>query len=427
MAKKMTEHSWTRRNFGRVAVGTYLGAYWGSQRASAQDKLEKKDLTLGFIPMTDCAPLVIAYLRGFFKNNGLNVQLSKEAGWAAVRDGLIQGRLDASHALAGMPLSVQLGLEGPPAPMITAVGLSLNGNAVTFSKRLGQEGVTTGPALKQYLKTGKTLTGSMVFSSSMYNYTLRYWLAHHGINPDKDLRLVTLLPSQQFTNLQAGILDFFCVTEPWNQRAVAEGVGFTAVVDRDIWAGHIEKVLAVMEPWAKANPNTHRALVKSIIQACQYCDDPKNRQEVADLISPKPYLNANPAYATPPLLGKYDYGGFDSKGEPLKNVKPVEDFFVFYRSAATPYLQGNNQATYPWKSQGMWILTQMVRWGQIPAFPQEAEKLLGQIYRTDVYRSAAAELGIKTPKEEYKIERGFIDKRTFDPSNPIAYLKSFKE
>ena len=421
----MTNYPWTRRNFGRVAVGTYLGAYLGSQSASAQEKLEKKDLTLGFIPMTDCAPLVIAHVKGFFKNNGLNVQLSKEAGWAAARDGVIQGRLDASHALAGMPLSVQLGIEGPPAPMITALCLNLNSNAITFSKRLGQEGITTGSALKQYLKTNKTLIGSMVFASSMYNYTLRYWLAYHGIHPDKDLRLITLPPADQFRNLQEGKLDFFSVTEPWNQRAVFEGIGFTAMVDRDIWTGHCEKVLAVMEPWAKANPNTHRALVKSIIQACQYCDDSKNRLEVAKLISAEPYLKANPAYVTPPLQGKYDYGGFDSKGEPVQNIKAVEDFFVFYRNAATPYLQGNNQATYPWKSQGMWILTQMVRWGQIPVFPKDAEKLLGQVYRNDIYRSAAAELGIKTPKEEYKIERGFIDKRTFDPSNPVAYLKSF--
>ncbi len=422
----MTKQLWTRRNFGRVAMGASLGPYIWAQGASAQNKLEKKDLTIGFIPMTDCAPLVIAALKGFFKNNGLNVQLSKEPGWAAARDGVIQGRLDATHALAGMPLSVQLGLEGTaPAPMMTAVCLSLNGNAITFSKRLGQAGVTTGPALKQYLKTGKTLTGSMVFASSMYNYTLRYWLAHHGINPDKDLRLITLLPAQQFTNLQAGNLDFFCVTEPWNQRAVYEKIGFTVVADRDIWTGHSEKVLAVMEPWAKTNPNTHRALVQSLIQACQYCDDPKNRLEVAELIAAKPFLNAKPEYIGPALLGKYDYGGFDSSGNLIKNVKAVEDFFVFYRNAATPYLTGNNTATYPWKSQGMWILTQMARWGQIPEIPKDAEQLLQRVYRTDVYRSAAAELGIKSPKEEYKVERGFIDKRPFDPSNPLAYLRSF--
>jgi len=338
--------------------------------------------------------------------------------------------LDASHTVAGMPLIVQLGLEGKnSAPMVTAVTLNRNGNSVTFSKQLAQVGATDGASLKRLIssnKAGKTLTGAIVIASSMYNYSLRYWLAYHGIDPDKETRPIAIPPAQLLANLKAGNIDFFCVTEPWNSRAVAEQAGFTAVVDRDIWRGHPEKVLAVMEPWADAHPNTHRALVRSIIEACRWCDDPGNRLALAEILAAETYLNTDPTYIRPALSGNYNYGGFDLGGKTRTDVRAVSDFFVFYRTPASSYLRIDEQATFPWHSQGMWLLTQMVRWGQLPALPKDTDQLLRRVYRTDIYRDAASELGLKIPKDNYKIETGFIDGRRFDPSDPLAYLKSLE-
>jgi nitrate/nitrite transport system substrate-binding protein len=426
-------HEIMQRRRALLGIGAWglghVGSHIWIQGASARDKLEKQDLKIGFIPMTDCAPIVIAAVKGYFKNNGLNVQLSKEASWATVREGLIEGRLDASQTVAGMPLSVQLGVEGSKrAPMVTAVTLNRNGNSVTLSKQLAQAGVTDGTSLKRLIssgKVGKTLSGAMVIASSMYNYNLRFWLAHHGIDPDRDTRIVALPPAQLLSNLKAGNIDFFCVTEPWNSRAVAEQIGFTAVVDRDIWRGHPEKVLAVMEPWAEANPNTHRALVRAVIQACRWCDAPENQLALAEILASEAYLNTDPSYIRPALSGNYNYGGFDASGKARTEVRSVNDFFVFYRTAA-PYLRSDEQATFPWRSQGMWILTQMVRWGQLQALPKDADQLLRRVYRTDIYRDVAAEMGFKAPQEDDKIETGFIDGRRFDPSDPATYLKNFE-
>lgn len=417
-----------RRTLIAGAAATLGPTLW-LPKALAKGAPEKPKLKVGFIALIDCAPLVIARERGFFERHGLDVELSKEESWASVREGLITGRLDASHALAGTPLAVQLGAEGKAAaPLITAMSLDLNGNAITFSKRLWQAGVRSGADLKKIIATGKagrTLTGAMVSASSMYNYNLCYWLAHHDIHPYRDVRLITLTPAQLIANLEAGNIDFFCVTEPWNSRAHAEGAGFTVIADRDVWGGHPEKVLAVMEPWARRHPNTHLALVKALIEACRYCDEPAHRQEVLRTLSPRTYLAAQPFLLEPALSGRLDFGGFDGEGRATASLKDVPDFVVFFKRDAD-YLVGNDQATFPWKSHGLWILTQMARWGQIPAIPAGANTLLDRVYRVDIYRQAAAELGLKAPAQDYKSENTFIDRRRFDPSNPVAYLDSFE-
>ncbi len=416
-----------RREFFWLAAGA--ATYTGTQRARAAGTIEKERLTVGYIPMIDCAPLAVAQTKGFFERHGLAVTLNKEESWTAVREGLLSGRIDASHAMAGTPLNVRLGVEGEKAaPLVTAMTLNLNGNAITFSKRLWQAGVRSGPDLKRYLvsgRAGRKPAGAMVSTSSLYNYNLCYWLAHHGIHPQRDVRLLTLRAPQLIANLEAGTIDFFCITEPWNTRARIAGVGFTAIADRDIWKGHPEKVLAVMEPWAEAHPNTHIALVRAVIEACRWCDEPGNRPELVRLLSQKTYLGTEPAHLERSLGKGYDFGGYDEQGLTAAAPRDVPDFFVFHRGAAAAYLEGADTANYPWKSHGLWLLTQMARWGQIPSIPADAGRLLDRVYRTDVYRAAAAGLGLKSPLQEYKPETGFIDRRRFDPTDPAAYLKGF--
>jgi nitrate/nitrite transport system substrate-binding protein len=243
--------------------------------------LEKTDLNIGIIPLTDCAPLVIAKEKGFFEKYGLNVNISKEASWATVRDGLVQGRLDASHALCGMPMLTELGPD--KAPMRSLMMLDLNGNGMTLSKKAWDAGIRPsidyssfdefGTAYREYIKGfSEPPTFAMVFPSSMHNYNTRYWLSAMGIDPENDVKLIVIPPPQMVENMKAGTMDGYCVGEPWNQRAVFDGVGFTATVDRDVWNGHPEKVLGTMQSWIDENPNTAKALVAAVIEACQYCD-----------------------------------------------------------------------------------------------------------------------------------------------------------
>lgn len=397
--------------------------------------LEKTDLTLGIIPLTDCAPLVIGKEKGIYEKYGLNVEISKEASWATVRDGLLQGRLDASHALCGMPLLTELGPD--KAPMRSLMMLDRNGNAMTLSKQAWDAGIRPwyeyssfdefGAAYSKYIKgQGTPPTFAMVFPSSMHNYNTRYWLSAMGIDPEKDVKLIVIPPPQMVENMKAGTMDGYCVGEPWNQRAVFDNVGFTATVDRDVWQGHPEKVLGTMQSWIDENPNTARALVAATIEACQYCDVPENRLEVVEIISGRPYVNAKVEYAKASMTGTYDYGGFDEEDR----VKPIPDFNLF-NFIETDYMKQPENANYPYASHGVWLLTQMIRWNQLPdmkEYPADADELIKKIYPTEFYEDAAKALNIEIPSEPMKKEPAevFIDNREFDPSDPVAYLNGFE-
>ncbi len=395
--------------------------------------LEKTALTLGIIPLTDCAPLVIGKEKGIYEKYGLDVTISKEASWATVRDGLVKGRLDASHALCGMPMLTDLGPD--KAPMRSLMMLDRNGNAMTLSKAAWDAGIRPiteygsfdefGAAYSKYIKgKGEPPTFAMVFPSSMHNYNTRYWMSAMGIDPEKDVKLIVIPPPQMVENMKAGTMDGYCVGEPWNQRAVFDKAGFTATVDRDVWKGHPEKVLGTMQAWIDANPNTAKALVAATIEACQYCDVPENRLEVVEIISGRPYVNAKVEYAKASMLGTYDYGGFDDKDR----VTDIPDFNLFHFKE-TDYMKPPENANYPYKSHGVWLLTQMIRWNQIDQkeYPQDADAIIERIYPTGIYEEVAKEMGIEIPSDPMKKEPGenFIDGRPFDPSDPVAYLKGF--
>ena len=278
----------------------------------ARNGLEKVNLEIGFIPLTDCAPLVVAKEKGFFEKYGLEeVTLNREPSWKAIAKGIVTGRLDAAQMVAGMPLSLTLGAGNKlPVPVVCALTLSRNGNAITLSKRFYDQGVRTLADFKAAIQAtpDKVHTLGMVYPSSMHNLMLRYWLASGGIDPDLDVALTVVPPPQMVANLKAGNIDGYCVGEPWNSRAVYEGLGYVIATDLDLWAGHPEKVLGVREEWVNKYPQTHIALVKALLEACQYCDDQRNREEILTLLTQDQYVGSAPEYTRPGFIDPYNRG-----------------------------------------------------------------------------------------------------------------------
>ncbi len=377
----------------------------------AGNGLEKVNLEIGFIPLTDCAPLVVAKEKGFFAKHGLTqVNLNREPSWKAIAEGVTSGRLDAAQMVAGMPLSLSLGMGNrPTSPTVTALTLSRNGNAITLSKRFYEQGVRTLADFKAAIAQESDLvhTLGMVHPSSMHNLMLRYWLASGGIDPDLDVKLTVIPPPQMVANLKAGNIDGYCVGEPWNSRAVYENLGFVIATDLDIWQSHLEKVLGVKEEWANKYPETHVALVKALMEACEYCDDRRNREEVLQLICQPNYVGSAPEYTRPGFIDPYDRG----TSEPAQMLPEFNEFYV-------------NKTNCPSRVEGLWILVQMARWGIVP-FPRNWIDVLDRVRRNDVYSEAARQLnlpGLEPERTSFRLSDGSV----FSPDNPIEYLQGLK-
>lgn len=372
-----------------------------SAPAKSSPYLEKRNLTLGFIPLTDCAPLVVAKEKGLFANQGLNVELSRESSWANIRDKVGTGILDGAQMLAAMPIASMLD-KGRCQPMVTALSLDLNGNAVTVSKELygrllatGVAGLDTArgsaKALKKVIQQDQAanrpkLTFAVVFPQSSHNYLLRYWMADAGIDPDRDVRLTVVPPPQVGHYLRAGMIAGCCVGEPWNTYAVSEGLGRTLITSYDIWNNHPEKVFAVTRNWAQSNPNTHRAVLTGLIEACIWLDTPANRREACSLLSLGRYVNAPHDVLEKSLTGTLQ---FSSDEKP----RAAPDYNVFHRYAAN----------FPWRSHAVWFLSQMQRWGQL-AEPINPQRIAEAVYLPEVFRAAADALGLPHPAKDYKVE-----------------------
>jgi ABC-type nitrate/sulfonate/bicarbonate transport system substrate-binding protein len=411
--------------------------------AGGGEGLEKTRLNLGFIPLTDCAPLVVAQEKGFFRKYGLEVTLTRQVSWANIRDKVATGLLDGGHMLAAMPIATTLGLGEVRKPTLTALSLDLNGNAITVSSELYRRMLAADPealaatpitarALKTVIETDRRagrdpMTFATVFPFSSHNYMLRYWLAAAGIDPDRDLRLVVIPPPYMVANLRSGDIAGYCVGEPWNEHAVAEGVGHALVTDYEIWNNKPEKVLGVNLEWAERNPNTHRALLMALLEAARWLDRPEHRLEVAALIAGRAYVDAPLDVVKMSMIGSFQY----SPDEP---PVPRPDFNVFYRYAAT----------FPWRSHAVWFITQMYRWGQLEE-PVDIRKTAEAVYRPDLYREATAALGLPCPAVDDKSEGRhaepwaltdgtepiamgpdrFLDGAVFDPGDPCGYLRGF--
>lgn len=399
---------------------------------------EKPRVTLGIIPLTDCAPIVIAQERGFFEREGLEVTISREGSWSTIRDKVTFGALDGAHMLGPMPIAATLGVSGFEKPMVTALSLSLNGNAITVSNELYERMTQADPAamqrhpiaasaLKKVIQQrSDPLTFATVFPFSSHHYELRYWLAAAGINPDTDLRLIVVPPPQMVQTIQEGEIDGFIVGEPWNELAVKLGAGRSIITGYEIWNNAPEKVLGVTREWALRFPQTHRAMVRALLGASQWLDEPGNRAEAVSIITQPQYVSVPPEVMTS-MLGV---------GSHLRDAAPalLPDANVFHRFAAT----------FPWRSHAVWFITQMMRWGQIDE-AVNIRQIAEEVYRPDVYRAAASDLGLPCPTIDYKteglhaegwtltdatqpIELGpdrFCDLRPFDPASALAYLNQF--
>lgn len=380
--------------------------------------LEKTTLEIGFIPLTDCAPLVVAQEKGFFKKHGFEeVKLVREPSWKAIAEGVATRRLDAAQMVAGMPLAMTLGMNYPqvsstseisPAgvPIVTALVLSRNGNAITLNKSFYSQGVRTLADLKEAISETpqKSHVMGMVHNASMHNLMLRYWLASGGIDPDLDMTLTVIPPPQMVANLKAGNIDGYCVGEPWNSRAVYEKVGYVIATDLDIWAGHPEKVLGMREDWVNQNPQTHIALVKALLEACEYCDDRRHREEILGLLCRPQYVSSALEYTRPGFLTAYNKGT-----DEVPQLLPRYNQFHF------------DNTNCPGRVEGLWILTQLARWGITP-FPKNWIEILERVRRVDLYGEAARQVGFPDIEPDRQCFELF-DRMVFNPDDPIGYLQ----
>ena len=373
----------------------------------ASNGLEKVNLELGFIPLTDCAPLAIAREKGFFAKHGLEqVTLQRKPNWKSIAHGVASGQLDAAQMVAGMPLAMTLGSsESEPVPIQASMVLSRNGNAITWSKRLIDQGVTDLATFKHHIQRDpdKVHTFAMVHPASMHNLLLRYWFASGGIDPDWDVSLATVPPPQMVSNLKAGNIDGYCVGEPWNSRAVQEGIGTVIATDLDLFPGHVEKVLGVREDWAQAYPNTHAALLTALLEACEYCDDRRNRAEVLEILSRSEYVGLPVEMIAPGFLAPFDRGD----GSEPQDLYTFHQFFV-------------DRSACPDAVQSLWTLAQMARW-EITPFPRNWVEVIERVNPTTTYLAAAHNLGLPEVSLDRKPITMF-DGSVFDPDNPIDYL-----
>ena len=376
----------------------------------AGDGPETPKVRIGIIALTDCSSLVMAHELGLFKKYGIESTISKEASWAVIRDRLTLGENQATHLLVGTAYAMTMGLQGSPQkPTIVPLYLNRNGQAITLTKSLLDKGLKTPAQIKPLALEAKAknspMTFAMTYPPGTHAMWMRYWLASGGIHPDKDISLITIPPAQMVANMKVGKMDGFCVGEPWNARAIADGIGFTAITTQQLWRDHPEKVLAFTEEFAAKNPKTVRATMRAVIEASQWIDKLENRARMAEVVSQPQYINCPKEIIYGRLLGEYDYG--DGRKEKDKY------YMTFF----------DRHTNFPQRSHGVWWLSQFRRWGMVKE-PPDYKGLVERVHRSDIFREVAQEMGVETPREDMKKETLF-DGVTFDPADPEKYAKSF--
>ncbi|BAZ07862.1 ABC transporter ATP-binding/substrate-binding protein [Calothrix sp. NIES-3974] len=378
--------------------------------AISRHGLEKINLEIGFVPLTACAPLAIAQEKGFFRKHGLDdVHLVRETSWRGIVDGIAGGYLDAAQMPSGMPIWMTLGgHRNRPLPVVSSLTMTRNGNAITLSRQFFEQGVQSLGDFRKYLlqTREKRHTMGVVHPASMHNLLLRYWLAAGGIDPDSDVHIQTIPPAQMVVDLQNGSIDGYCVGEPWNLRAVEEGVGFTIATDLEVWFGHPGKVLGVREEWAQKYPNTHIALTKALLEACYYCSRPENAEEIRQILARPEYVSTDPNFIQ---LGDPNHTTCDLD-------HPMREYahHLFYAESAV---------NRPSRTEQVWIMTQLARWGDTP-FPRNWVEIVERVCRVGVFSTAARELGLDINYTRQPIE--FFDGVKFSADDPISYLNSLK-
>ena len=389
-----------RRKFiervGKTAAASIIASAFPMDmaKAMAQDpvgKIEKKDLSIGFIPITCATPIIMAEPMGFYAKHGLNAKVRRASGWSMVRDWAINKEVDAAHMLSPMPLSISLGAGSKQVPFYMPAIENINGQAITLANK--HKGVK-GP------QDMKGFRFCVPFRYSMHNYLLRYYLAEGGLHPDKDVQIRVVPPPEMVANLKAGNVDGYLAPDPFNQRAVYENAGFIFKLTKEIWDGHPCCAFAISKEFTEANPNTFLALFKSIVDATHYSSDKANRKEIAKAIAPKNYLNQPRTVIEQVLTGKYADG--------LGGIQNVPDRIDF--------------DPFPWQSMAIWILTQMKRWNHVEG-DFDYHKVAKEVYLTAQCDDLIEELGYQ--KNGITKKKHIIMGRAFDSDEPDAYLKSF--
>ncbi len=375
--------------------------------AAGSDAPEKTEVKIGFIPLTDCASVVIASVMGFDQKYGIKITPSKEASWASVRDKLVNGELDASHVLYGLIYGVQLGIGGPKKDMAMLMSLNNNGQAITLSNQLKDKGATDGPSLKKLIdKEKREYTFAQTFPTGTHAMWLYYWLAASGIHPFNDVKNITVPPPQMVANIRVVNMDGFCVGEPWGNRAIYDKIGFTAITTQDIWKDHPEKVLGTTAEFVQKYPNTARAMVMAILEASKFIDTMSNRTKVAEIIADKSYVNCPINVIDQRLQGKYDNGIGKKWGDP--------NYMKFYN---------DGYVNFPYLSDGMWFLTQHKRWGLLKEDPDYLA-VASKVNQIELYKQAATQVKVPLPKEPMRTSK-LIDGVTWDGKDPKKYAGIF--
>jgi nitrate/nitrite transport system substrate-binding protein len=353
--------------------------------------IEKKDLKVGFIPITCGTPIIMAQPMGFYAKHGLNVEVIKTAGWAVIRDKTLNKEYDAAHMLSPMPIAITLGVGSNPIPYTMPAVENINGQAITLSIKHKD---------RRDPKSWKGFKFAVPFDYSMHNYLLRYYLAEHGLDPDTDVQIRSVPPPEMVANLRADNLDGFLGPDPMNQRAVYDGVGFIHILSKDMWEGHPCCAFAISKEFITTNPNTYAALLKSIIDATAFATKAENRKQIAEAIAPANYLNQPVTVLEQILTGTFADG--------LGNIKRVPNRVDF--------------DPFPWESFAIWIMTQMKRWGQIKGDVDYAN-VAKQVYLATDTTKLMKEVGLTPPAATSKSFS--VMGKAFDPSKPEDYVKSF--
>lgn len=438
----------TRRQFlftaGASAAGTLLihGCTSGSNSASNTsttsnsspsaapavnvsnaDAPEVTTAKLGFIALTDSAPLIVAKEKGFFDKYGMkDVEVIKQASWPVTRDNLETGSggggIDGAHILSPMPYFMSLGQtkSKQPVPMYILARLNTNGQAISIASnykdfKVGLDSKGLKDAFAKAKAGGKNqLTAAMTFPGGTHDLWMRYWLASGGIDPDKDISVIPVPPAQMVANMKTGNMETFCVGEPWNAQLINQGLGYSALITGELWKDHPEKAFAMRADWVDKNPKAAKALLMAVMEAQQWCDKMENKEEMCQIISQKKWTGVPAKDIIDRSKGNIDFGD----GRPVVQNSPL--LMKFWA----------DNASYPYKSHDMWFLTENIRWGNIPA-DTKVKEIVDKVNREDLWKEAAKALGVAAAEIPTSTSRGvetFFDGIKFDPEKPEEYLKS---
>src|SRR5689334_1132432 len=428
MTSKSRNKGISRRGFLKASAGT--AALLGAARAQFPSGAfaqaagpEVKGAKLGFIALTDAAPLFVAKEKGIFAKYGMpDVDVQKQASWGTTRDNLVLGSegngIDGAHILTPMPYLISAGKvtqNNQPTPMYILARLNLDSQCISVANeyadlKLGVDASPFKAALEKKKASGKAVKAAMTFPGGTHDLWIRYWLAAGGIDPDKDIETIVVPPPQMVANMKVGTMDCFCVGEPWNLQLINQGIGYTAINTGELWNKHPEKSLGMRAAFVDKYPKAAKALLMAVLEAQQWCEKPENRDEVAAICAKRQWINCPVDDVTDRVKGKFDYG---IPGKVVENSPHIMRFWA-------------DHASYPFQSHDLWFMTEDIRWGKYePGFDSKA--LIAKVNREDLWKDAAKELGVAASDIPTSTSRGketFFDGKVFDPENPAAYLKS---